>query len=487
MKLSYIIAIIPLIISCTGNNESVDIVQKRDNVIDVSGIIKEFHVDDVLIGSNALINGSENHLYILDTNSTDKFISVFSLPDGKFVGRFMKFGAGPNEVAVPENINVFTSHIDGREKALVIDHGNLRTMSFDVDSAITDSAYISNIYRPLDPTTRPSHFIYINDTLGFARKIIIDENTGKFSQALGKYNLITGELTDFAPNEHIKDNRSLFAADTKHNTVAEVGSNIDLVVLYDFEGNVKKRIKGPGYKSAAEGSKAYFSSVEIAGNYILGVYSGGDWNTNYLGKRIEVWDNDGNYIASLTIDKPIRDLFYHSPSGLLYLSLIDDMQFATLNLEEALSKATEQHKSETDPLKVADKKSVAQHDSYLQMCFLSEDLTDTLTRFDMGEIVIPRELSDDKHELTNSILLSTNNATFPADQDTVRFNISKTTPPQIEVNIPINWLVRRMFTLVDITIPQDMPEGKFEGHIELSVKNYSQPTILPFSGTVVRQ
>ncbi len=325
--------------SC-GEKDSVNISQKRNNVIDISGMIEEFPVEVVLIHSGARLFGSDRYLYIEDAMSTDKITSVFSIPDGRYIGQFMDFGAGPNEIAIMGGINLVTSEDDGREKAIVIDYGNYRTSAYDVDSALTDPTYAPRIIKPIDKTVQPSHYVYVNDTLGFTRKITIRPGSTRFGQALGKYNLLTGEITDFAPEEHIEKNQSLFDVSKETQRVVEVGANVDIVVIYDYEGNVLRRIKGPNYKPVAEGWKSYFSKVKIAGPYILGVYSGGDWNTEGNGKRIEVLDIDGNYIATLDTGREIMDMYYHKPSGILWFSFLnDDMQFGTLNLEDALKQA----------------------------------------------------------------------------------------------------------------------------------------------------
>lgn len=482
-----LLPLLPILACLSCNSNSVDIKQQRDKVIDVTEMVKEFPMEEVLIGNNALLAGSDRNLYILDAGATDEFVSVFSLPDGKFIGQFMDFGGGPNEVASPGSLNIFTSPTDGREKLLVIDHGNLRTSAYDVDSALTDSSYIAQRYRPLDATVQPSHYIYINDTLGFARKIVINQETNNFDQALGKYNLITGELSDFAPEEHIKGNRSLFTVARNEKRVIEVGSNVDLVVIYDFDGNVIRRIQGPNYKPEAERRKAYFSSATVAGPYILGVYSGGDWNTAYLGKRIEVWDVDGNYIASLNVGKEIRNMFYHAPSGILWLSLRnDEMQFATLNLQEALAQAPSTAKEEAeDEVKPEENKTAKILDCAPPLIFLSDNLQDTLSRFDIGRIILEKG-EEVSYPNKSSIILAGGPSEAPLieNSDTIWLESLDQSPQFLRSNIPTRYLKCKMITILWVGFDPNTPEGPFEGKVEIRAKGYKHPTILPVTGTI---
>ncbi len=475
--------------SC-GEKDQVNISQKRNNVIDICGMIEEFPVEEVLIHSGARLFGGDRYLYIEDAMSTDKITSVFSIPDGRYIGQFMDFGAGPNEIAIMGGINLVTSEDDGREKAIVIDHGNYRTSAYDVDSALTDPTYAPRIIKPIDKTVQPSHYVYVNDTLGFTRKITIRPGSTRFGQALGKYNLLTGEITDFAPEEHIEGNRSLFDVSKETQRVVEVGANVDIVVIYDYEGNVLRRIKGPNYKPVAEGWKSYFSDVKIAGPYILGVYSGGDWNTKGNGKRIEVLDIDGNYIATLDTGREIMDMYYHKPSGILWFSFLnDDMQFGTLNLEEALKQA-ENKKIKTESAagnEDADNSGTDSLGDVPPFIFLSKNLQDTLTRFDIGVVRIPKErLETVFPDTVASITIASGNFNdLPGKVDKILFEPTTITPSFLNSRIDIPFMLNGMITLVRIGFTKDAPEGDFQGVVEVPAKGFDKPLILPVSGTIV--
>ncbi|MDE6263913.1 MAG: hypothetical protein K2M11_02095 [Paramuribaculum sp.] len=473
--------------SC-GKKDSINVTQERDNEIDVSELIEEFPVDSVLIHAGARFYGSNRYLYIKDSESTDKITSVFLLPDGKYMGQFMDFGAGPNEVASAGSISVITSPIDGREKALLIDHGNYRIYGYDVDSALTDSTYTPISIKPLDELVMPSRYIYINDTLGFARKIVLHPGSPKFDQSLGKYNLKTGELIDFALEEHIAGNQSVFTVSEESERVIEAGTNIDIVVIYDYDGNVVKRIKGPNYKPKAEGRKSYFSNVKIAGPYILGVYSGGDWYTaDYIGKNIEVWDLDGNYIATLNMGKRIRDMYYHNPSGILWLSIVeDDMVFGKLNLEEAMKKGKKIESTAKND--VADTLVSSETDlgTIPPFVFLTDDGEDTLTCFDIGEVKIPKDLDEVVYPEESKIVISSGNfKNLPGKVEKIWLEPTTVTPKFLTSKIDMPYLIETMLTLVQIGFTKDTPEGEFKGMVEIPAKGFSEPVKLPISGKVV--
>lgn len=58
--------------SC-GEKDQVNISQKRNNVIDICGMIEEFPVEEVLIHSGARLFGGDRYLYIEDAMSTQYF------------------------------------------------------------------------------------------------------------------------------------------------------------------------------------------------------------------------------------------------------------------------------------------------------------------------------------------------------------------------------------------------------------------------------
>ncbi len=501
----YIVTLVLFLSICFSCREkdSINVNQERDNEIDVSELIEEFPVEEPLIHASIPILGSDKYLYLYDFKSTDKVLSVFSLPEGKYIGQFMDFGEGPDEVSMSCDINFITSPIDQREKAIVLDLIQHRISIYDVDSALTDSLYVPRIMKPLDATTFPMDYFYVNDTLGFSRKVTLLPETTRFQQALGKYNLRTGELTDFAPEEHFDDNYSGLAISKAAERVIEASANVDIVVIYDYDGNVLRRVKGPNYKPKAEGWMNYFSDVKVGGPYILGVYSGGDWNREQLGKQIIVMDLDGNYIATLNIGKRIRDLYYHEPSGVLWLSFSkDDMQFGKLNLAEALKKgkkidiAAKQDKKESVGERGASDDSVV-YGKVPPFYMLSRNLQDTLTRFDVGKITLPRERDSiyyNPREISTLLCIGKMNddkdttfAAFPKGAK-MWFEPFKATPDFLRSETTFKsqkFEARPMLTVLLLGFTKDAPEGYFEGTIEVYFHGYTDPYLVPVSGTIV--
>ncbi len=477
--------LLALSFSCR-EKDPINVNQDWDNEIDVSELIEEFPVEEPLIHDGPRFLGSGDTLYIADDMSTDKLLSVFSLKDGGYIGQLLNFGEGPTEVSSSHNINIITSKADGRKKAFVMDYINYRTSLYDVDSALVDSAYIPRRINPVDNLILPVHYVHVNDTLGFARKIMITLGSTKFEQALGKYNMQTGELTDFAPEEHIKENKSLFTVSKATKNVIEVGSNVDIVIIYDYDGNVVKRIKGPNYKPEVDSRKSYFTNVKIAGPYILGVYSAGDWIAEHIGKNIIVWDLEGNYIATLYTGNRVRDMYYHEPSGNLWMSFTQsDMQFGKLNLGEALKQGKKGSTSKDD---ASDKpvSSENQLGTVPPFVFLTDDLQDTLTRFDMGEIKLPRDMDEVVYPEASSIIISSGSfKMLPADVDKLFLEPTKITPDFMESKIEAPYFIERMITMVQIGFTKDTPEGEFKGVVEIPAKGFSEPVKLPISGTIV--
>lgn len=313
-----------------------DKVWPNDNEIKVGSLVEEFTTGEAMIGSNALLELNDSLLLINDAEAYDELVSVFRLPDGQYEGSFVEYGPGPYEVGSAGGINLFADAQTGKLKTLVFDYAQNSVLSYDMDSIFKDG-YQPTRLKSYASGIVPSDFIYVNDTLGFARKVVLSPTGNGFTQSLGKYNLTTGELSDFAPEYAIENNNSLFAVSKKDGLIAEVATNVDVINIYDFDGKLLHQIRGPEYKDKAERLTAYFSSVVFADDLILAVYSGGKWNTDFLGKEIVVIDKEGNYKATLDLERKVRDMKYHEPTGRLYMSFYDDdMQFGWLDLHSVL-------------------------------------------------------------------------------------------------------------------------------------------------------
>lgn len=329
-----IVLIIVALISCQRDNDTFEFT----NSIDCSSNVNAFDLRDVLLGSSVYIDIDENRLILLDMRSRDELIKVFNLNTGDYLGSFAKVGPGPMEIGGPDPLCLKHSSDSSRAKVLMIDHAQHKIMSFDIDSALNDEEY--NPYRLLkiSHSNFPSRMKFIADTFSLAEMISMDPGKDGFSKTPGIFNLTTGEMTPFETSNGFRMKQFSFDADERQNLCVIGGYTDDVLFLYDFNGNLKRTIKGPDYKHDSNKNIVFYSNIELADDYIFAVRSGSKISKNALGNQIVIFDTLGNYIADLELGKAIRDLKYDKTSGELFVSLIDDLQIETINISKLLSK-----------------------------------------------------------------------------------------------------------------------------------------------------
>ncbi|MDE7461216.1 MAG: TolB-like 6-bladed beta-propeller domain-containing protein [Paramuribaculum sp.] len=458
-----------------------DINQKRGNYIDVSDMIDEFSLEDVLIGSDVGVTVTDNKLVITDYESIDKILSVFSVPDGQFLGSFGNYGPGPYDIGIPGEAIVYADSVDGREKALMFNFAQYSVLKFDIDSAICQTDYLPVRMKSTDSKVLPSYYQHINDTLGFAKKIVMSPDGNGFSQSLGRYNISTGELTDFAPEEAIEGNYSSFAICPEINMLVEAGQRVDIIKIYDLDGNVKKRIKGPNYRPEPKGGKAYFSDVCFTDKYILCVYSGENWNGGSLGKKIVVLDMDGNYLATLDTKRKIRNMAYHSPSSTLYMAFpSDEMQVGMLNINDVIEgkmddDKSKSHSEESRPNKRNDVKNTKSF-RFLRadnMAVIDRLVCDTIDIYEGYETTCPPNTKIIPRYFKQ-----------PGFSDTLRIKSIKTSHEFLHLNLLVKHFTPGMITSGEICFDENIPEGDFKGSVEIVFDNPDVTAILPVEGYI---
>lgn len=466
--------------SCVGGN-NIDITQKRDKEIDVSDLIEEFSMEDALIGPDVAVSVTDHKVVITDYKSVDKIIYAFSIPSGQYLGAFGDYGPGPYEVGIPGETNVYVDSEDGREKGIVFNFAQNSVLRFDIDSSLYVADYRPERLKPLGGTVFPDYYKHINDTLGFAEKIVLGPDGNGFSQSIGRYNMITGELTDFAPEEAIAGNYSSFDILPELNMLVEVGQRVDIIKIYDLDGNVKKRIKGPNFRPEPKGGKAYFSDVCFTDKYILCVYSGENWNGGSLGKKIVVLDLEGNYIATLDTGRKIRNMAYHPSSSTLYISFPkDEMQVGMLNLDDVIEGKVDdkKNKSHSDVSRSNKRDNVSKTKSvrFLRgdnMEVINRLVCDTIDIYDGYKIncppnakVIPRYFKQ------------------PGFSDTLRIKLIKTSHKFIHLNLLVKYFTPGMITTGEICFDESAPDGNFKGSVEIVFDNPDVTAILPVEGYI---
>lgn len=326
-KTAYIYAILSVgVASCHSNND-IDIhLNNRSNIIDVSDDIVEFVPDsNVIIGSNPEITSAIQYLFIKDGKSTDNLIYVFDARTLDYKGSFAKFGHGPEEILVPGQLQIN----DKERTAYLFDHGQLKIQAFNVDSALQSPEYKPWVKQRFDSGRFPDRYRWINDTLGFGRLILPDYEHHYYKQSLCKYNITTGEITEFGNIERIPESHSMFDVSAEKNIVAEAYCTNDLVIFYDLDGNVLHRVFGPEYDEKPTQRITYTPKVRIIGDKLFCQHSG---TKDFYGNLIHIYSLDGRYLQTLDAGRTVETIALLQGTTRLFMAFNDDMQFGTLDL-----------------------------------------------------------------------------------------------------------------------------------------------------------
>ena len=337
--ISYKYAVIAIVGLASCNEPKFqDTTQIRDNEIDVSDMIIKFDESPIMIGASAYLATSPNKIYIKDSGSTDKLVNVYDATDGKYLGSFADYGSGPYEIGVSDLPTVIPANSQHGDRYIMIDHAQHNIFVYDVDSALVFPDYLPQRIRKMDGLEFPSRYKPLNDSTGLSNRIRLKPDSYDINQTLVRYNLSTGDISVFTEDDNQPSGLFSFTVVPERNLVAASEPDRDIIWLYDLDGNVKKRIKGPEFTSEPNKQMSYNTLMGCTDKYLLTVYCGKPTREQHNGNKLIVNDFDGNYIATLNIDEPIIDMKYHAPTGKLYMVLKDDRQFVTLDINKALEK-----------------------------------------------------------------------------------------------------------------------------------------------------
>lgn len=179
----------------------------------------------------------------------------------------------------------------------------------------------------------------------------------------------------------------------------------------------------------------------------------------------------------------------------------DDMQFGKLNLEEVLKKGKKIDTAAKQDKKKSISRDDASDDSVIYgkvppFYMLETNLQDTLTRFDVGNITLPRERDSiyyNPEEISTILYIGkindANDTTFAAfpKGTNVWFEPFKVSPDFLRSETTFGSMkfeAQPMQTLLLLGFTKDAPEGYFEGTIEVYFHGYTDPYLIPVSGTI---
>lgn len=331
MKVLLLTAIVLSFVGCTSNSEKDKYQKKRDNIVDVSGYIKELDTGEVLIGSVSRLYVGNEYLCIADHKTSESSIHLFSLSDYQHISSCGTIGPGPDEITILGHVEIDEKH----NKMYVSDHGKYRIFSYDLDSLVLfPDSYKHQTKVKIGNTSFPDSYCYVNDTLSYAR-VIKPTSVSTFEQGIGKWNMQTGEIKmmDYS-HPDVEQKRSLFDVSLNHNFYAEVYMRHDLMSICDLDGSLICNIYGPDWNGGGRTGFGCYGGVVITEKYIMALYSGNSNRSTSRSPKLLLFDLKGDYIKSLELKCNVKNFCYNPKRNSVVMSLDDDIQFGELDLDD---------------------------------------------------------------------------------------------------------------------------------------------------------
>lgn len=321
-----------IFLSCSKSTDTEKYQSNRNNTTNVKDNIVEIVKDDVLIGSSSRLYLTDDYLIIIDIKSADMLIHFFNRNNYQYLTSAIPRGQGPGEITVSGHIAVNKD----KKEFYMSDHGKLKIFTYPIDSILYNPYYVPEVKKELNNIQFPSEYLYINDTLCYARIIEPTGNVGH-NEAAGKWNMQTGEVVKMRyTHPKVRTKRIGIAVSMEHETFVECYANHDLMTIMDLDGNLKCNVYGSNWNDGKIIQIYHFNNVVFRGDKIIASYSGRDMHGNTLPDKLLVFNINGDYIKTLDIGYKIVDFCYDIQNDRLLFAFDDMIQFGYLALNESM-------------------------------------------------------------------------------------------------------------------------------------------------------
>jgi hypothetical protein len=322
-----------IFLSCSKSTDTEKYQSKRNNIIDVKDRVQEIEIEDVMIGSIARLYLTDDYLIIVDVKSFDMLIHLFNRNNYQYLTSAIPRGQGPGEIAVSGHIAVNND----KKEFYISDHGKLKIFIYPLDSILNDSYYMPGIKKEINNIQFPSNYVFINDTLCFARIIEPTGNVGH-NEVVAKWNMQTGEVVKMKySHPKVEKKRISLAVSMDNETLVECYHNHDLMTIMDLDGNLKYNIYGRNWNRKDASQLQHFGKVVFRGDKIIASYSGGNRLTEeYYPTKLLIFNINGDYIKTLEIGYRISDFCYDKQNDRLIFNFDDMIQFGYLALNDSI-------------------------------------------------------------------------------------------------------------------------------------------------------
>ena len=326
--------------SCIQNAETVKKQKKRNHIIQVRDKVKEIEIENVVISNFAATYIINQYLIISDTKSPDKVIHLFDKNNFNYITSTGDKGLGPFEIT-----RLIQMGINETERIFYAsDHGKQQIYRFELDSVLVNPHYLPKIHVKMDKEIWPQNYLAVNDTL-FTGTFTLPVKNGDYRPAIGKWNMLTGEIEIMNKYDHpkIERKRAHFAMSLDHGIFVECYNHHDLMTICDLNGELKFYIYGRKWDNATQNRINFYRQVEVCKDKIIAVYADGEDNfvTDKDGKIIPanypsqfiIFDIHGDYMLTLETGYQIVRFCYDKDSNRIIMAMDDVIQFAYLDMD----------------------------------------------------------------------------------------------------------------------------------------------------------
>lgn len=298
----------------TFDDKAISVSQK----IDLQGTVMIF---DEEVQHPARIHCVDSVLLLTNINSS-LFLDKYNLNTLKKMGSCIPFGSGPNEMLIVSKIQQIDRFV------WLFDQSQRKLLEYSLpEFYLTETPVPSRTISLKEPSPYGTIILptgkIIATTFNLERKrFSFFDMSGDLIENKAEYPDYNEELTEY---EEIESFFCEMALSTEMKKIVLSYKQTDLIEIYDFEGNLEKRIQGPEQFFPAlkqKGSEdkirvspkkgvsrdAYFYPI-IHNNEIWVSYSGKYFDPHqshaYLNKCIFVFDLKGNLVRQYNLDTPI--------------------------------------------------------------------------------------------------------------------------------------------------------------------------------------
>lgn len=355
--------IILLLFSCKSRDNELVVVKSCDFFTETSFdtvIHMKHHIfNDSVICNPVRLSLQDSILFSIDaTYSSDTLVRCFSILSGRYLGPIFMKGNGPKEVLSVSSIefsvdstkfwtfdvtkqNWFGRKLESLNKYLSIDENdytilslkNIELLGLDQPHWIKNGFVATSLFKH-----KERFFVYTTDHK--LKKTVINPNLY----------IKEGIFADNVLGDIFSTRLCTTPDFTK---IILAGRYLDLIEIYDVDGNIKKMLKGPKKefdldfdKQKSIGRSAFvknmntrraYLAVKATSDNIYALYSGKskkDKENYSYSKSMYVFSLDGSCLYKYILDIPIIDFVVDEQNGRIYATSIDaDIVYFDINIK----------------------------------------------------------------------------------------------------------------------------------------------------------